>query len=125
MFIGEKEVGKEIQCLAICEGTDGTSAGRVLLCYCDFDWSPLGLASHDSVADAQRRAERIYPGVSARWIEAHFTREQAGRYLDELWGDERCGMCGKRGDKVETFIPRGERWICEACFAEGPSSPGG
>jgi hypothetical protein len=118
MFIGGKEVEK-VPCLAICQGSNETNPDRVMLYYCDSDWTPIGAAGHPSIAEAQRRAERIYPGVSSCWIEAHVTVEEAERYLDEEWGDERCGVCGKRGDKVDALLEHGEGWICDLCSAEG------
>ena len=117
MFIGGREVEK-VPCLAICQLTQNTNTESVLLCYCDSDWSPIGVGGHESVAAAQRRAERIYPGVSSCWIEAQVTVEEVERYLDEQWGDERCHVCNKRGDKVDALIEQSVGWICDRCFAE-------
>ena len=66
MFVDEKEIG-EVPCLAICKDKD--SDGFTLY-YCDRNWNPIGVASYASVADAKKRAERIYPGSFACRIEA-------------------------------------------------------
>lgn len=112
-FVGGKELGK-VPCLAICE-EKGTS--QVLLYHCESDWSPLGLSEHDSVAAAKTRAERIYPGSSAKWIETHFTKEDAAHFLDEIWADDRCSFCGKRPDEnIELlFKANANARICEQC----------
>ena len=69
MFVGDKEISK-VPCLAICQDRDSP---QFMLYYCDSDWSPIGIASYDSVDAAKRRAERIYPGSIGFWKEAHFT----------------------------------------------------
>jgi len=81
MFVGEKEI-ERVPCLAICH--DKNSA-QFTLYYCDKDWSPIGIASYDTVEAAKRRTERIYPGSSACWTEAKSTEEDAKRYLDETF----------------------------------------
>jgi hypothetical protein len=63
MFVDGKEIGK-VPCLAICQVKNSES---FMLYYCNSDWSPFGIAVHKSVLDAERRAERIYPGSMARW----------------------------------------------------------
>jgi hypothetical protein len=75
MFVGGEEIG-QVPCLAICQDKDSP---QFMLYYCNSDWSPVGIASYDTVAAAKRRAERIYPGSSACWVEAKFTEEDADR----------------------------------------------
>jgi hypothetical protein len=58
---------------------------EVTLYYCERDWTPIGIAGHASVEAAKRRAERIYPGSSTCWIEAHYTEDEAARYRDQIW----------------------------------------
>jgi hypothetical protein len=48
----------------------------------------VNLGSGRTVAAAKRRAEHIYPGSTACWVEANFTDEEANRYLNELFGDQ-------------------------------------
>lgn len=83
-FAGGKEIGR-VPCLAICQEKE---SGRFTLYYCDSDWSLLGVATnYESVDAAKRQAERIFPRLSARWIEANFTDQDASRYLDESQSD--------------------------------------
>jgi hypothetical protein len=84
MFVGYKEIGK-VPCLAICQDKDSL---QLTLYYCDSDWSPIGIAGYDTVAAGKHRAERIYPGSSACWVEANFNDEDAIRHLSELFGDQ-------------------------------------
>lgn len=81
LFVGSKEIGP-VPCLAICQDKE---SAKFTLYYCDTDWSPIGIgASYESVEAAKRRAERIYPGSSSCWAEAHFIEEDATRYLEEF-----------------------------------------
>ena len=102
LFVDGKELGR-VPSLAICEDK---RLGGVLLFHCDHEWTVLGCSAHDSVAKAKERAERIYPGLSACWVEAHVSEEEAERYQDELFGGDRCSFCGKRPDQVEQLIGR-------------------
>ena len=58
----------------------------------------LGCSVHGSITEAKNPAERIYPGLSACWVNAHVTEAQAEQYLDELFADDWCSFCGKRAD---------------------------
>src|SRR5579864_3075965 len=107
LFVDGKELG-QVPCLAIC--ADKNLRG-VLLFHCDREWNVLGCSAYESVSKAKDRAESIYPGLSACWVDAHVTEEQAERYLYELFGDERCSFCDKRPDQVEQFIRRDQTRI--------------
>jgi hypothetical protein len=115
-FVGEKEIGR-VPRLAICQDKDSPA---FMLYYCESDWSLIGIASYDTVAAAKRRAERIYPGSSACWVEAQFTEEDAERYLNEKFADSRCSYCGKRPDETlsSTFEGEGNARICSDCVRE-------
>jgi hypothetical protein len=77
-FVGGKEIGR-VPCLAICEEK---LSGKPTLYYCDENWKMLGVAAnYESIEAAKRRAELIYPGVATRWVESHFTDEDADRHL--------------------------------------------
>ncbi len=64
-FVDGKEIGR-VPRLAICKDKEGLFT----LYYCDETWNFLGVASNYQTIDAaKRRAERIYPGSSTRWID--------------------------------------------------------
>jgi hypothetical protein len=114
MFVGGKEIGR-VPCLAICQDKGSM---QFMLYHCDSDWSPIGIASYDTIAAAKRRAERIYPGSSACWTEAQFTEDDAKHYLDEMFSGLRCSFCGKRPDETlsATFEGDGNARICGDCI---------
>lgn len=116
MFVGDKETGR-VPCLAICQDKDSS---QFSLYYCDSDWSLIGIASYASIAAAKRRAERIYPGSQACWVEAGFTEADAEHYLEEKNSDLRCSFCGKRPDQnlAATFVGDGNARICGDCVRE-------
>ena len=117
MFVGDKEIGR-VPCLAICRDRD---SARFFLYFCGKDWSMVGVASYDTVAAAKQRAERIYPGSSGCWAEAHFTEEDRERFLEEKNSWTRCSFCGKRDDGrlfSETFEGNGTARICGNCVRE-------
>ena len=114
LFVDGKELGC-VPCLAICQNLN---EAEVLICHCDSDWTVLGVGGYDSVSAAKSRAERIYPGVSSCWVQAHVSESEASRYLDEMWGDQRCSFCGKRPDEVKQLFGRGRAHICDSCIDE-------
>jgi hypothetical protein len=83
MYVDGKEMG-EVPCLAICEDRSYPEF-QFTLYYCDTNWAPIGVAGYHSVDEAKRRAERIYPGSAACWVESHFTEEDVKQYKDELF----------------------------------------
>jgi hypothetical protein len=111
LFVDGKELGP-VPRLAICEEK---KTGGVLLFHCAGDWTVLGCAFYDSVSNAQARAERIYKGISTRWVDAKVSQEAAEAYLNELFGNQRCRVCGRRPDEVESLIQEGSSWICDRC----------
>ncbi len=114
LFVDSKEIGR-VPCLAICEEAETLG---FLLFHCDDEWIVLGCSSHDSIEEAKGRAEKIYPGLSACWVNPGVTREQAEKYLDERFGEQRCSFCGKRADKIEHFVHRNSARICNFCIDE-------
>jgi ClpX C4-type zinc finger protein len=114
LYVDGKELGPA-PCLAICQNL---REAEILLFHCDLDWTVLGTGGYATVADAKSRAERIYPGVSACWVEAHVSEQEATQYLDELSHDQRCSFCGKRPDQIEKLIEQGDARICNFCIEE-------
>jgi hypothetical protein len=117
LFVDGQEIGK-VPCLAICQSKHSSD---VVLYYCERDWNSLAVSVHDSVANAKRRAERIYPRSFQRWVEANISEEDAANYLDELYKDFRCSFCGKRGDLANQMFGGDNNssvQICDECVAE-------
>jgi hypothetical protein len=117
IFVNGKQLGR-VPYLAICQGNE---TRKFVVHFCDADWQPVGVSVNDSVEAAKERAEQIYPGSLAKWVEAHFTEEDVTRYLDEIWADCRCSFCGKRPDQgIESIIqaPDNTARICDKCVAD-------
>ena len=112
LFVDGKELGA-VPCLAICE--EPKTLG-VYLFHCASDWHVLGCSAHQSVSDAKDRAEGVYHGVSTRWVEANVSRDAAEKYLNELFAEQRCNICGKRPDEVDSLIQSGSTLICNHCI---------
>jgi hypothetical protein len=64
VFIDDKELWK-VPCLAICSQRDSPQHA---LYFCDEEWHVIGVAMTDTVDDAKKRAEYIFPGSAQRWI---------------------------------------------------------
>jgi hypothetical protein len=119
LFVDGKELG-QVPCLAICENK---KLSEVLLFHCDSEWNRLGCSAHPSVAEAKARAERIYVGISARWVDAGISERTPDAFLDEQFGNERCSFCGKRPDEINQMILRRDQRnhevrICDLCINE-------
>lgn len=114
LFRDGKEVGPA-PCLAICQDLSDSS---VLLLHCSRDWTALGVTEYPTVSEARDRAERIYPGLSTRWIETHVTEQEVARYREEMWRDQECSFCGKRPDEVNSMIEKNTTRICDLCIAK-------
>ena len=106
-----------VPCLAI---TRDLTSGEIQLLHCDQDWEALAEGTkHESIAQAKAQAERLYRGVSSCWVEAELTLEDASRFRDETWGDERCSFCGRTPlEGIHRMIRRNDARICDLCVAE-------
>src|SRR5262249_17431985 len=119
LFVDGKELGP-VPRLAICQSAEG----EILLIHCDDEWAVLGVAQFASIAEAKKRAERTYPGVTACWVSAPSKGENHGSDELETWAAERCSFCGKRPDQVRRMIEAGNTQvegtarICDSCIIE-------
>jgi hypothetical protein len=111
LFVDGKELGRVPQ-LAICEDL---KIG-ILLFHCNQKWKTLGASGHDSVKDAKKKAELIYPGISNRWVASHVTKTQARKFLEKMWGNERCSFCRKYPHEVRQLFGSVRALICDGCL---------
>jgi hypothetical protein len=112
LFVDGRELGR-VPCLAICEDKQGPNT---LLFHCREDWSFLGCSAHSSVADAMSRAESIYNGVANLWVQADVSEQMANEYLNQLFENQRCSVCGRRADEVQALIERDSVFVCDGCI---------
>jgi ClpX C4-type zinc finger len=95
------------------------SAAHVLLLHCSPTWKVLGTAGFASVSEAERSAERTYPGISRKWQRMRVTKRQAEAFLKALWKGQECSFCQRRPDQVEKIVSgRGGVRICDVCIRE-------
>jgi hypothetical protein len=124
LFVDGRELG-QVPCLAICEEE---ATKEALLFHCDIEWNTLGCSAHPSPDEAKARAERIYTGLSTRWIDANVTREAAEAYqtklrkayedhVDTLRSSARCSFCRRRVDDVNDMHlnENEDAFICDRC----------
>ena len=115
LIVGGKVLGW-MPHLAISEDA-GT--GMFTFYACDEEWHPVGIAGAKTIEELKRLAEKLFPGVSARWIEANFTDEDAEKSREAGLGAYRCFACGRRpdqaGDDVEFKEQVGGGYQCSDC----------
>ena len=119
VFIANKPLGR-VSNLVVTEtpGILGGKSSGVLLLYCNQRWSPRGAAGYKSVTLAKRRAERLFPGSSARWVTSKVTKARAERYLKKLWAGHECSFCGRGPDQVHQLVASKRARICDLCIIE-------
>lgn len=115
LYVDGKELGR-VPRLALCQNFDES---EVMLFHCDNEWNVLGVASSPTLEAARESAERNYTGISAKWIQSPFSREEAERYLSKSWGEERCAFCGRTPNQVHYLVKgRTGARICDICLSE-------
>jgi hypothetical protein len=114
LFVDGKEVGA-VPCLAIGQDLNDT---EIFLFHCDRDWAVLGVVGYASINEAKDHANRLYAGVSNRWIETHVTKQEASEYLQSLEDDARCAFCGKGPRDAVYLIEKGGKRICDSCIKD-------
>jgi hypothetical protein len=117
LYHGDKLIEK-VPRLAICSNL-GKDIGPMLF-HCDDDWNVLGVSGGATVDEVKGRAERNYPGVGSRWIDANVGLEEALKYYDETTDGERCSFCGKRPFEVAGMVssPNAGAAICKECVED-------
>jgi hypothetical protein len=93
-------------------------APEILLLHCDDDWDIVATTTHATIAEAETRASRLYPGIEDRWIDRPVTDEEAVQYLQILWAGETCSFCGRRPDEVMKMVAGGDTRICDLCIRD-------
>ena len=114
VFVGDERLGR-VPCVAIAE-TLQSSAGDLLLLYCDQEWSVIAAGGGD-LASIKRRMELNYPGVSALWVDVNTPVDVALKYYDEHIDGWRCAVCRKRAFDVDTLYGKDdvEIVVCGEC----------
>jgi hypothetical protein len=115
LYVGGKELGP-VPRLALCQNFD---EGDVMLFHCDNEWNVLGAGGAPSFEAARESAEKEYAGISAKWIQSRFSREEAESYLRDSWGEMHCAFCGRTPNQVH-FLAHGKTGarICDICISE-------
>jgi hypothetical protein len=116
-FVGDERLGR-VPCVAIAE-TLQSSAGDLLLLYCDEEWGTVAIGGGD-MASIKRRMELNYPGVSALWVDVNTPVDVALKYHDEQITSWRCAVCRKRAFDVDTMYgdDDDEVVVCQQCAEE-------
>ncbi len=88
-----------------------------MLFHCDEEWDSQGVTGASSIEDVKQRAEKNYPGVSARWIDVNTSIDQALEFYERESGGMKCSFCGKRPFEFEGGWAEGDKAvICHECI---------
>jgi hypothetical protein len=102
-----RPVGK-VPCLAICRNL---RADDILLFYCSENWETFGTRGFESVEAAKKQAEIEYDGISSKWVNTKYTRDDL--LPEDL--EPKCSFCGAPYFEVEGLIEGKEAFICYKC----------
>jgi ClpX C4-type zinc finger len=113
LYVDAKPLGA-VPGLAIAE----QDAGTILLLFCDEHWDPLGVVECPSLTEAKIRAEREYSGLSAKWVQANVSEQEAARYLERQNTAQLCSFCGKPPEAVQQLFAASTARICDGCVRD-------
>jgi ClpX C4-type zinc finger len=106
----------KVPCIAICQ--DFKSLEYVIE-LCTSGWEPLArVPGYDLIEKAKARLERSYHGVSAKWIRAEMTFEEA-RALRRLdLREDSCSFCGRTPLEMNRMVATEDHFvrICDRCI---------
>lgn len=114
IFVDGEEFGPA-PCLAICQELQGS---RFILLHCDRDWNVLSVSTHPTVKDAEKHANKIYPGVTEKWTTRSEGSTQTEEASETEAADIRCAICGREPEEVTAMIEAGKVRICDGCIRE-------
>jgi hypothetical protein len=105
----------EVPRLAICRNLD---EAEFMVFHCDAEWNVLGVAAgYRSVEEAKAKTERSYRGLSSKWTATGYSREEAQKYLAEVFKDDKCSFCGRLPPEYQSAVGDTVR-ICNQCIDE-------
>ena len=92
----------------------------VAILHCKRTWEIVGVqAGFKSVQQAEARADRMYPGVSNAWVDAHVSISEAKEFERIVWHSFRCSFCGRippeQLDPDAARISGKDALICAEC----------
>ncbi len=115
ILIGGKEVGR-VPRVVIGEPIRGKG---ICLLHCDKNWN---LISYDgdlnSVTQAKRRAELMYPGVTQTWVKATVSKREARAVERKEWEGHECSFCNRIPPEFQSSIKSKKTVICNVCADE-------
>lgn len=88
ILVGGKEVGRPSR-LAI-----GESLRKKEFClfHCDAKWNHLAGGFFNTITDAKKEAEVMYPGVTATWVKTDVSKREAKKIEREYWRGYECSL---------------------------------
>lgn len=95
----------------------GGRGHRAIAIHCDPGWNVLGTSGTKTVDEAKKDAERNYPGVASRRIDAGTSIEEALEYYDDQTGGQKCSFCKKRPFEVEGWMKQRQLSFAEDASA--------
>ena len=112
LLINGKEVGR-VPRLVIARSF---REKQFLLLHCSRSWAVLGsMGGFRSGSEAKRRAERIYPGISAAWNTSAVTAREARTYRNAMWKGQECSFCGRLPYEIQSMVQGRNAKICDIC----------
>lgn len=98
----------------------------ILLMFCDLNWECKGVIAFKSIEAAKAKAEIGYKGISGKWIDAVFSKEEINLYLRDVyqvdpeteWWKVCCSFCGKEDAVVTRMLASNSAKICNECVME-------
>jgi hypothetical protein len=113
-YVGGIDLGR-VPRLALCRDL---LKKEIVLIFCDRRWRIKGVAAYASVAKAKKRAERMYPGSTAHWVDLKVSQKRAATYLARTWRNQDCLFCQKIPPQVDAMWTVGRGRICADCVRD-------
>lgn len=115
IIVGGREVGP-VPRLIIAESLRGKD---FWIMHCDKNWNAIVHdGSHDSVKEAKRRAESIYPGITQTWVKYSVSKRDALAIEKQIWGRDVCSFCNRVPPEFKQWVPGKKATICNICVEE-------
>lgn len=115
LFVDGVLLGR-VPTIAICQNLDEET---FMIFHCSAEWEVLGVvADCASLIDAKQKVERMYPGISAKWLSTRYTRDAATRYVESIFKGEECSFCSRIPPQFDRAYTRNNVNICNHCIDE-------
>lgn len=114
LYVNGELLGR-VPSLALCQSLKAEE-NEILVFHCDEEWNVLGVSGRKTnLAGAKAAVETSYQGIAAKWVDTDVSVEEARKWLEREYADDKCSFCGRLPFDFDSSFRGDHATICSDC----------